>query len=106
MESDKSTDNVDVEFADVFSPNWNEFYVDGASITVDEYAVRIAFVNHLPQNLRSGKLISTTRKVDVVMSELAFLNLFKAMCELKDSIEKQEKTVQINEEDLQTNEQG
>jgi len=86
MDSDENKDNVNLEVADIFSPQWNEFYVDGASITVDDYAVRIAFVNHLPQNLKSGKRINTTRKVDVVMSEKAFCNLFNVMEQIKDKI--------------------
>ena len=94
MDNDNNKEVVDVDLTDVFSPHWNEFYVDGASITIDEYAVRIAFVNHLPQNLSLGKRISTSRKVDVVMSEKAFNSLFQAMCELKDKVETQHKAIE------------
>lgn len=99
MDDNKSTENLDVEVVDIFSPNWNEFYVDGALLTVDDYAVRIAFINHLPQNVRSGKRINNTRKVDVVMSEKAFNNLLEAMVNLKDKIDKRDKTVQLKDEE-------
>lgn len=97
MDSNENEDDENIEVADVFSPQWNEFYVDGASITVDDYAVRIAFVNHLPQNLISGKRINTTRKVDVVMSEKAFLGLFNVMKQIKDKIDIRNNTTQTDD---------
>lgn len=82
MDSDNDKYSVDVDATEVISPHWNEYYVDGASLTNDGYAIRIAFVNHFPQNSDSGRKVKIHRKVDVVMSRNAFDSLYKAMGEL------------------------
>lgn len=76
----------------IFSPSWNEFYVDGAFITVDDFAVRLAFINHIPKSVPEGtQVVEISRKVDVVMSEKAFIGLVNVMNQLKENIERQDK---------------
>lgn len=79
MDSDNDEDYIEVDANEEISPHWNEYYVDGASITNDGYAIRIAFVNRFPQNSSSGRIVKVHRKVDVVMTKIAFESLYEAM---------------------------
>lgn len=70
-----------------FSQSWNEFYADGAYITVDDFAVRLAFINHIPKPINEGtQTVGISRKVDVVMSEKAFIGLVDVMNQIKEKI--------------------
>jgi hypothetical protein len=96
MENDEDKDYVEVDADEIISPHWNEHYVDGASITNDGYAIRIAFVNHFPLNSSSKRQVKIYRKVDVVMSNIAFDSLYEAMKGLVDKREQREKITKSN----------
>lgn len=76
-----------VESAVNFSPQWTEIYADGAFITTDQYAVRISFVNHLPQ-FNPEDSVQVSRKVDVVLSKEAFSALSEVIKNINENIRK------------------
>jgi hypothetical protein len=91
MDNDINKEKVSGDSTVIFSPSWNEFYVDGAFITVDDFAVRLAFINHIPKSIHEGtQAVSISRKVDVVMSEKAFIGLVNVMNQLKEKMTTQE----------------
>lgn len=100
MEYNAKKEGMPVDPAEIYSPNWNETYIDGAFLTADDYySVRVAFINHVPKNYVAEKTVNICRKVDVVMSQKAFFELCAAFNDLKEKIEASNKTEQLNPKD-------